>query len=149
MEDIFKKRQRRSTSGTFDNLHNQPYYENVSKEGFKTLSTDDKLVTMIDMLTLTHSLATCVSNIEQHVHILLSHGEIINNRLKVLENKSIDVEARSRSQNMIFRGLQEVLQFENCENRIKTFFNETLEIDTCDTCIQKTHRPHVGKVSQL
>lgn len=59
-------------------------------------------------------------------------------RLKLLEYKSIDMEARERRKNLIFRGLREV-DTENCFNMIRDFLYYQLEIDD-DMYLERAHR---------
>ena len=57
----------------------------------------------------------------------------------MLEYKSIDAEARSRRNNLIFRGIPEVLVMENCEDIIKSFLRDELHIEP-SVCVQRAHR---------
>ena len=52
---------------------------------------------------------------------------------------SIDAEARLRRNNLIFRGILEVLVTENCEDIIKSFLRDELHIEP-SVCIQIAHR---------
>ena len=141
------KRKRRSTGGTFDTPHKttgnaalcdieQP---NMTKERFRTLPTDEKLVTLFDLMVNVGTLDSRVTSVEHHVSHLLQDRNDTNIRLKVLEYKSIDAEARSRRDNLIFRGIPEVLVIENCEDIIKSFLRDELHIEP-SVCVQRAHR---------
>lgn len=130
-----KKRQRRSTGGTFD-VHDKT----LSKNDFKQLSTDDKLVTLFEMLTFANSMNARVQNIEAHVQSISYDNSKTNERVKILEYRSIDAEARSRRNNLIFRGIPELLKSENCIDLVKRFICVDLDIDTSSIYIQRAHR---------
>ncbi|MEW8548325.1 MAG: hypothetical protein AB2693_32885 [Candidatus Thiodiazotropha sp.] len=58
--------------------------------------------------------------------------------MKLLEYKSIDLEARSRRCNLIFRGHPEIINNDDCEQIIKSFLSERLGVD--GVFIQRAHR---------
>ncbi|XP_060551817.1 uncharacterized protein LOC132713304 [Ruditapes philippinarum] len=60
--------------------------------------------------------------------------------LKALQYKSIDQEARSRRNNLIFRGIQELYLNENCEDTLADFLEQYLDIDTSCICVEVCHR---------
>ena len=120
------KRKRRSTGGTFDTPHKttgnaalsdieQP---NMTKERFRTLPTDEKLVTLFDLMANVGTLGSKVTSVEHHVSHLLQDRNDTYIRLKVLEYKSIGAEACSSRNNLISRGFPEILVTENCDNQI-------------------------------
>ena len=61
------------------------------------------------------------------------------NRLKLLEYKSIDSKARNRRNNLIFRGIPETNENENCESIIHNFVRDRLGLDIIPV-IQRAHR---------
>jgi hypothetical protein len=61
-------------------------------------------------------------------------------RLKTFEYCSIDVEARSRRNNLIFRGIHEAQTSEDCYELTKAFLKDNLHIDPDSICIQRAHR---------
>ncbi|KAH3770016.1 hypothetical protein DPMN_171295 [Dreissena polymorpha] len=76
-----KKRQIRLTGGTFD-VHDTT----LSKNDFKQLSTDDKFVTLFEMLTFANSMNARVQNIEANVN--LYHMTILK---QTSEYKSLNI----------------------------------------------------------
>ena len=68
-----------------------------------------------------------------------------NDRLKLLEYKSIDIEARSRRNNLLFRGLPEVRD-EDCRKTTRDFLESKLDMDELPG-IERAHR--LGKFNRL
>jgi len=132
-----RKRQRHSTGG-----RSTPENEPITADQFKSLSTDDKLVTMFGLLTSVHSMNERLDNCEENVATLLNETSDANTRIKVLEYHSIDNEARSRRLNLIFRGLPEKKD-ENCFDLVRNFIQDDLDlgIETADSIVmQRAHR---------
>lgn len=67
--------------------------------------------------------------------------------LKTLAYKSIDIEARSRRNNLLFRGIKET-RFENCTYAVMDFLANILQIDTTGVVITRAHRLGAIKVGQ-
>ena len=126
------KRRRRSTGGT--------YSAPLSTNEFKSLPTDDKLVTLFEMLNCSNKLSARVNNVETKVSALSEDNISMNKRMKTLEYRSIDAEARSRRNNLLFRGIPEVYLVENCEALVRQFLRNELDIDTSSMYIQRAHR---------
>ena len=103
------------------------------------MSVDDKLVSMFDMMPGFTSLNKMVQNIEQNMEAILIQNDETNRRMKYLEYKSIDPESRNRRNNLIFRGLPEVLNDENCEDIVKMFITDHLHMDGDSMYIQRAH----------
>ena len=110
----------------------------ISQHEYGSLNTDDKLCVMFARM----------SSIEQKVDDCLSfHNQVkfIENsvyqhdvRLKLLEYKSIDLEARSRRNNLIIGGIDE-MKGEDCHSIIARFLKDNLQIDPCPA-IPRAHR---------
>ena len=111
----------------------------MDKEVFRGLSTDDKLVTMFETLSDIGSLHGRVQNIERQVENLVSSDSVQNDRIRLVEYKSIDMEARSRRNNLIFRGHPESVENDDCVAIIRRWLPELLGIRP-DICIQRAHR---------
>lgn len=140
-----RKRKRRSTGGTSVNndattTSDQSIKANISKDMFKKMSIDEKLVTLFDLMSNVNNIDGRVHKVEQHVSDLRCEQNEHKRRLLLLEYKSIDSEARARRNNLIFRGVPEVLINENCDEIIKTFLRDELKIDPTNICIQRAHR---------
>ena len=67
---------------------------------FKRLPSDDKLVAMFETLAEIGTLYGWVYHIEEQVDYLTSSDKAQNKRLKLFEYKSIDMEGRSRGNNL-------------------------------------------------
>lgn len=132
------KRKRRSTGGTFETIDASC----ISKEQFKNYSTDDKLVVLFDMMTCVKSLSDKIQHVEQRVHNIEQSNKIMTDRVKLLEYKSIDHEARARRNNLIFRGIPEVdrASVEDCENTLSSFIEDFLDLDPTRMFVQAVHR---------
>ena len=144
------KRQRRSTGGTYERYEQESgsgpshwgqnaQFQIMDKEVFRGLSTDDKLVTMFKTLTDIGSLHGRVQNIERQVENLVVSDSVQNDRLRLIEYKSIDMEARSRRNNLIFRGHPESVENDDCVAIIRHWLPERLGLRP-DICIQRAHR---------
>ena len=93
-------------------------FPKMSKDEFRALSTDEKLVTMFEELTEISS--DRMYNVENKVEILETVSMAHDDRLTLLEYKSIDMEARSRRNNLIFRGHPETVGNDDCETFLST-----------------------------
>ena len=132
-----RKRNRRSTGGTFSESISKETLCSISKEAFKDMPTDDKLVSLFEiMISGFGSMNSRVNNIENNVHALIS--EKADRRIKLLEYKSIDQETRSQRNNLIFRGFSEVVGNDDCVSIIQNFLSNQLDMQ--DATIQRAHR---------
>ena len=112
---LIRKRQHRSTGGT-SNEHLLAYNPDSDPDpnimsNFEGMGTDDKLSAIFSTLTCNQNR---IKHIEHSVRALASlNGRMervetvvhsYNDRLRLLEYKSIDLEARSRRNNLLFKG---------------------------------------------
>jgi hypothetical protein len=83
-----------------------------------------------------------------NMHEKLGHViDVTNNQtclMKTLAYKSIDLEARSRRNNLIFRGFVEN-RVEHCNTIITDFLENRLDIRPNEICINRTHRLGVNR----
>ena len=115
-------------------------FQIMDKAQFKTLSMDDKLVTMFETMTEKFgSMHGRMQTVETEVRGLNSKYEVHDSRIKLIEYKSIDLEARSRRNNLIFRGHPENVENDDCTSIIRRFLDTKLNIDP-NVCIQRAHR---------
>jgi hypothetical protein len=121
-----------------------------SRQDFIASTVDEKLIHMFDELRFIRSeQVTCSTNIVKFHNSLgqISHkvGQVISvtnsqtELTRALAYKSIDLEARSRRNNLIFRGLTENRQ-ENCFSMIREFLESKLDIDAREIYITRAHR---------
>ena len=108
----------------------------LSKEEIKELSTDNKLVTLFKLMT---NVGSFHGRFESEVHEIRNQVGQNENRLKLLEYKSIDAEARHRRHNLIFRGFPDTLGEEDCDSKVKTMLADKMGIQE-DMFVQRAHR---------
>ena len=63
-----------------------------------------------------------------------------NDRVKLLEYRSIDLLTRSRRHNLVFQGFPETREDENCEAVVKTMIADKLKIDSRNMFVQRAQR---------
>ena len=80
------KRQRRSTGGTFNQKNTYESQFSLSTEDFKALPTDDKLVTLFELMTNVGSVHGRIGQVENKVNDI--HNQVSQNvcRIKLLES---------------------------------------------------------------
>lgn len=99
---------------------------------------DDKLIAMFEeMGNMANKVDQCL-HLHNRVNDLESHISEHSSRLTLLEYKSIDLEARSRRNNLIFGGLPED-KSENCFVTISNFLKDHLDIDPSPV-MSRAHR---------
>lgn len=117
VRDRNAKRPRVSSSGV----------SSTTLDEYKRLSIDDKLSVMFQhMNSLERNVDKCI-NISSRVDDLESQTSNMFSRITLLEYKSLDLEARSRRNNLLFGGIPEDLN-EVCENTMANWFNDNLDI---------------------
>ena len=137
------------------NSVNNPDGQVVNRQDFSRSSIDDKFLALFDELKFirTELVDSCrgISKVQTTVNKVSEKlGQVIDvtnqqtDFLKVIAYKSIDLEARSRRNNMIFRGFEEQ-NVENCAEIIRNFLETSLGIDTEYVYIARAHR--LGKRS--
>lgn len=126
------KRQRLSSGGRSN--------QDDGNMNFDSLSTGDKLSALFHKLTQVEGkvdkVMPLVDRVKRSENVIKSQ----QNRLKLLEYKSIDIESRSRRRNLIFRGISEQPgeDGEKCALAIRAI-RVHLEIDL-DMYIERAHR---------
>ena len=141
------KRRRRSTGGRYKDSYNEspaqtvPFCSQITKEEFIAMSGDEKLVALFELGLRASSMNARVTTAENNISHINKQMSFNENRLKLLEYKSIDAEARSRRNNLIFRGVGESLNpdSEDCEEKIREILRNDLRLDY-DPVIQRAHR---------
>ena len=127
------KRQRLSSGGRSNqddgNIH------------FESLSSGDKLSALFHKLTQVEAKVDKVMPLAERVKRSENVIKSQQNRVKLLEYKSIDIESRSRRRNLIFRGISEQPgeDGEKCAVAIRRFLRVHLQIDL-DMYIERAHR---------
>ncbi|MEW8547543.1 MAG: hypothetical protein AB2693_28890 [Candidatus Thiodiazotropha sp.] len=130
-----KKRQRISTGGTsVDDFPDE--YDN-----FVNMSTDEKLVAMFMKISTTEAKVARMyqETLNERLHCVEGVMKTHENRIKLLEYRSIDNEARSRRRNLLFKGICEYGMGENCFELVRDFIADKLSI-TDDMYLERAHR---------
>lgn len=141
------KRQRVSSSdqsGQDVLLSKQLEYDTIG-EHYDSMSTEDKLSLILSKLSLNEqrvkyiqyrvdSMVPVKKRVSEIETVVKSHSE----RLKLLEYRSLDSEARSRRRNLLFKGIPEN-KYENCFSEVRRFIQEKLNIST-DMYLERAHR---------
>ena len=122
---------------------------------FDKLCVDEKLSCMMRIILPLDGLDRSMSELNEDMRAtrgdvaeLRDTVGVIERRLKQVEYRTIDLEARSRRNNLIFFGIEESREEnsdENCSAILREIISDTLGITDADImCIQRAHR--MGKV---
>ena len=115
----------------------------VDLDAFCKMPDDQKLIAMFTKLLAVESkqisLSEVVSPVYEKVDILEDCVNIHARKLKMLSYRSLDLEARSRRNNLIFRGLADCRN-ENFAGLIIDFLAEEMQIDINSNDIVRAHR---------
>ena len=140
------KRQRISSGGQSGPI-GQPDTQDdeLFETDFQDLSSDQKLSLILSKLSVNESRVSSIQNkldtmlnIRSRVTVVENVIRSQNDRLKLLEYRSIDLEARSRRKNLLFKGISEQRR-ENCFTEARRFIREELGIDR-DMYLERAHR---------
>ena len=122
----------------------------ITPAHFYNLTTDDKLSALFDLMTnvqLTQNRAFSeIQSIKYSISGAYDKAEHVGKRvdvharkLRMLSYKSIDLEARSRRNNLVFWGITENVK-RGCEDLILDFLTHEMRIDTGGMVIDRAHR---------
>lgn len=137
-----KKRQRHSTGGASDHLHEQTYLKQppvLGTDNLKQLPADEKLNIIIENMSNLGLLKYRIDNIESTVFMNCAHHVVSHERLRLLEYKQIDIEARSRAPNILITGVIESRD-ENCLEIAADIMKTRLELDPSSFVILRAYR---------
>ena len=135
-----KKRQRISTGTSTDDLIDE--FENSDNDNsFMDLSIDQKLSAMFTKISATEVKVNSIykENLSQRMNRVENMITTQDARIKLLEYRSIDNEARNRRRNLIFKGIGEYGMIENCFELIQDFITDKLKIPAA-MYIERAHR---------
>lgn len=135
------KRQRRSTGGESGDLSElQTESMHLCLQEFKGLDPESKLDTIFECLqTIKVTNDRRLDNVERSMRYLQNHTSVTLDQIKLLQYKSVDMEARSRRCNLLFRGIPEEFG-ENCLSVVQGFLCDKLGIDPGSIYIHRAHR---------
>lgn len=125
VESVRDRKRTRVNTGGSTNVD-----QTINIREYERLTVDDKLSVMFsEMKTIGQKVNSCVE-IHTKVQNIESSLSEQDRRIKLLEYKSIDLEARSRRNNLIFGGIPEDKD-ENCGQKLAAFLQDHLGIDPC------------------
>ena len=145
-----KKRKLNSSSGGGSKLLHASKAEaeaevDVSVD-YETLSNEEKLNLILSKVSVNEnrfkrleSIFDTVANHQRRISKIESVVKSYDDRIRLLEYKSIDLEARSRRNNILFYGLKENRN-EDCKDIICQFVSDQLQISISDIDISRAHR---------
>lgn len=114
---------------------------------FHTLSGDDKLAILFEKLVNIEEKIPSFERLQDVMQVTckkVSRVEKVTDsherQLKILNYKSVDLEARSRRNNLIFRGLYESSRNDDCIAFVKEFLETELRLDASRITIERAHR---------
>ena len=115
----------------------------VDLDAFTKMSPDEKLIALFTKLMTVEDkkniLRSVMSPVHEKVDILEDCVNIHERKIKMLSYRSLDLEARSRRNNLIFRGLADVAG-ENCTDIIVDFLSEEMAMEISPIVIARAHR---------
>ena len=144
-----KKRKLNSSSGggsRYSQVENDNENPDIDFLAMRDLPMDDRVTLILNKVCLyenrfrdiTNTLDELVNankNVAKIENVVRSHED----RIRLLEYRSIDIEARSRRNNLIFHGLAESRN-ENCTRLISNFIKDNFDMDVDATAINRIHR---------
>ncbi|MCG8033763.1 MAG: hypothetical protein JAZ03_16535, partial [Candidatus Thiodiazotropha taylori] len=151
---LVRKRQRVNTGGNVNILPLSDVSDGEAVEDidFMNMTTDEKLSKIFSALTCSQNKIMIVEQKIDAINRLNGRVQKVekvinsyNDRLKLLEYKSIDIEARSRRNNLLFRGIQESTN-EDCRKVITDFLENKLGVDELPS-MERVHR--LGRYNRL
>ena len=138
-ELVRRKRKRRDTGGAQAYVK---HFDNASIENKLSLIFEDLQILKFGqrdinrgMSNFKSSMAATCKKVDEVISVANSSVGI----LKLLSYKSIDIEARSRRNNLIIRGVEEVFD-ENCFHTVRRFICERLDLDANEMFLVRAHR---------
>ena len=120
-----KKRQRIST-GTSNDFSD----DDNDFDDFVKMSLDQKLFVMFKQISSTRTKVDDMYHDDLNGRVQTMEGVMSDHekRIKLLEYRSIDLEARSRRRNLLFKGITEYGVIENCSELVRDLIADTLHI---------------------
>ena len=112
---------------------------------FEHMTAEDKLLHIINKLAVNEGRVSSIQtkldsilNLNSKVSKIETVLKSQHDRLKLLEYRSLDIEARSRRRNLLFKGIPEDRR-ENCFDLARHFISDELKIDR-DMYLERAHR---------
>ena len=147
--DNAAKRRRRSTGGSAAPQHGS--YAGVTRIDVSSLSDSDKLNFLVNKMCVVETLVTEVHSLKMKLNsacceienLQISHTSMPEEHSSY-KMRLMDLEARSRRQNLIFRNIPEPDEefWEQCEIDLVSFIKDTMKLgdEANDIVFQRVHR---------
>lgn len=142
------KRARHSTGSTGGVMSSQPSsqpsnYLDLNMDMLKQLPSDEKLNVLLEGMLRLNLMQCRVDNIESYVYFNSAAHEVVDQRLKLVEYKQIDLEARQKEVNLLFSNCDELLG-ENPVELVSSIIVDRLKIEKSSFHITRAYR--IGRV---
>lgn len=113
----------------------------VDIETFSKMNTDDKMLALFSKLSIVEDKQNrmVMSPVHEKVDVLENCVNIQSRKLKMLAYRSLDLEARSRRNNLVFRGLADCVS-EKCKDVIVDFIANEMRLDISPDQMARAHR---------
>lgn len=115
---------------------------------FKQMGTDEKLLVLFNKLSIVeckqNSFNAVMSPVHDKVEIVENCVNIHVRKIQMLAYRSLDLEARSRRNNLVFRGLTDC-QSENCKELVIGFIKDELGLDMSVEQIARARLRSLGR----
>ena len=141
-----KKRRFNISSGDGSKFSSVDNFNGDLETDYDALSIDEKLTLILNKVCLYENWFCDLTNRldsiackHKHVAKIETVVRCHEDRIRLLEHRSIDIEARARRNNLIFHGLAE-FRNENCANVICQFVKDNFDIEIDQTVICRAHR---------
>ena len=130
------KRQRISTVGQSGQTQPEPHeLKDIFETDLQGMSMDEKVTLLLSKASVNESRVSAIQskldavlNIRSRVTAVENVIRSQNNRLKLLEYRSIDLEARSSRRNLLFKDIPEQRR-ESCFTEVRRLIHEDLRIN--------------------
>lgn len=110
------------------------------KDEFAGMSMENKMISLFDMIRGITPINYKLDCLTQNIMYSQVTSEVMDSRLKLLEYKSLDVEARLLRGNLIFSGCPETQPSENCLAIIAEIIKTKLNLDDAAAMITRAYR---------
>ena len=92
------------------------------------MDQDNKLLSMFELLGNVGTLRYRIDSVEQHIYYSSAINSVSQARIRLLEYRSIENEARQKQINLIFSGIPESFENDDCKQAINKLLNGNLRL---------------------
>ncbi|KAH3751782.1 hypothetical protein DPMN_186352 [Dreissena polymorpha] len=128
------KRKRRATSDSSIPCSPHPHqgdpqFSATSRAQFENMDMEHKLNCLFDMLSTNYAMNYKLDCLNNSLYHLKAVHDVTEARLRLLEYKSLEIEARSLRNNLIFNGFPEFVGTDDCVQTIREFLTSKLNMN--------------------